>query len=302
MDRLEAMSILLLTVEKGSFSAAARELRIPLPTVSRKVSELEAHLGTPLLIRTTRRLTLTDAGTAYVAAAKRILEEVNEAERMAAGEFITPRGELVLTAPMLFGRLHLLPIVTEFLVTFPEIDVRLVLSDRNLHLIDDHVDMAVRIGALPDSSMIATRVGSMRTVVCASPEFLGTHGYPKTPEDLSDMPCVGFDMLAARSNWVFQGRDAKAAIQIEVRPRLITSTAEAAVWAAVQGVGVTRELHYQCAQGVSDGKLEIVLPAYEPAPLPIHLLHAGRGALPLKMRAFLDFAAPRLRERLDHLS
>ena len=301
MDRLEAMSILLLTVEKGSFSAAARELRIPLPTVSRKVSELEAHLGTPLLIRTTRRLSLTEAGTAYVAAAKRILEEVNEAERMAAGEFITPRGELVLTAPMLFGRLHLLPIVTEFLVTFPEIDVRLVLSDRNLHLIDDHVDMAVRIGALPDSSMIATRVGSMRTVVCASPEFLGTHRYPRTPEDLSDMPCVGFDMLAARSNWVFQGRGAKAAIQV-VRPRLITSTAEAAVWAAMQGVGVTRVLHYQCAQAVSDGKLEIVLPVYEPAPLPIHLLHAGRGALPLKMRAFLDFAAPRLRERLDHLS
>jgi DNA-binding transcriptional LysR family regulator len=153
MDRLEAMSILLLTVEKGSFSAAARELRIPLPTVSRKVSELEAHLGTPLLIRTTRRLSLTEAGTAYVAAAKRILEEVNEAERIAAREFITPRGELVLTAPMLFGRLHLLPIVTEFLVTFPEIDVRLVLSDRNLHLIDDHVDMAVRIGGLPDGSV-----------------------------------------------------------------------------------------------------------------------------------------------------
>jgi DNA-binding transcriptional LysR family regulator len=302
MDRLEAMSILLLTVEKGSFSAAARELRIPLPTVSRKVSELEAHLGTPLLIRTTRRLSLTEAGTAYVAAAKRILEEVNEAERIAAREFITPRGELVLTAPMLFGRLHLLPIVTEFLVTFPEIDVRLVLSDRNLHLIDDHVDMAVRIGGLPDSSMIATRVGSMRTVVCANPEFLGTHGYPKTPEDLSGMPCVSFDMLTARSNWVFQGRGAKTTTQVEVRPRLIASTAEAAVWAAVQGVGVTRVLHYQCAQAISDGMLEIVLPAYEPAPLPIHLLHAGRGTLPLKMRAFLDFAAPRLRERLDRLS
>jgi DNA-binding transcriptional LysR family regulator len=302
MDRLEAMSILLLTVEKGSFSAAARELRIPLPTVSRKVSELEAHLGTPLLLRTTRRLTLTEAGTAYVAASRRILEEVNEAERMAAGEFIEPRGELVLTAPMLFGRLHLLPIVTEFLLAFPEIDVRLVLSDRNLHLIDDHVDMAVRIGALPDSSMIATRVGIMRTVVCASPEILGAYEYPKRPEDLSSMPCVGFDMQAARSNWVFQGRGAKAAIQIEVRPRLITSTAEAAVWAGVQGVGVTRVLHYQCAQAISERKLEIVLSAYEPAPLPIHLLHAGRGALPLKMRAFLDFAAPRLREQLDHLS
>ncbi|WP_246529510.1 LysR substrate-binding domain-containing protein [Microvirga zambiensis] len=274
----------------------------PLPTVSRKVGELEARLGTPLLIRTTRRLSLTEAGTAYVAAVRRILEEVNEAERMAAGEFITPRGELVLTAPVLFGRLHLLPLVTEFLDAYPEIDVRLVLSDRNLHLIDDHVDIAVRISPLPDSSMIATRVGSMRTVVCASPRLLSIHGYPKTPDELAGMPCVGFDMLAARSNWVFQGRGAKAAIQVKVRPRLIISTAEAAVWAAVQGVGVTRVLHYQCAQAVSDGKLEIVLPAYEPAPLPIHLLHAERGTLPLKMRVFLDFAAPRLRERLDHLS
>jgi DNA-binding transcriptional LysR family regulator len=302
MDRLEAMSILLLTVEKGSFSAASRELRIPLPTVSRKVSELEAHLGTPLLLRTTRRLSLTEAGTAYVAAAKRILEEVHEAERIAAGEFIRARGELVLTAPMLFGRLHLLPIVTEFLDTFPEIDVRLVLSDRNLHLTDDHVDMAVRIGSLPDSSMIATRVGSMRTVVCASPRLLGIHGYPKAPDGLASMPCVGFDMLATQSAWVFQGTGTRAITQVAVRPRLITSTAEAAVWAAVQGVGVTQVLHYQCAQAVLDGMLEIILPAYEPAPLPIHLLHAGRGALPLKMRAFLDFAAPRLRERLGHLS
>jgi DNA-binding transcriptional LysR family regulator len=301
MDRLEAMSILLLTVDKGSFSAAARQLRMPLPTVSRKVSELEAHLGVPLLLRTTRRLSLTEAGTAYVAVARRILEEVHDAERIAAGEFMTPRGELVLTAPMLFGRLHLLPVVTEFLDAYPEIDVRLVFSDRNLQLIDDHVDMAVRIGPLPDSSMIATRIGTMRTVVCASPRLIGLHGYPKTPDDLAGMPCVSFDMLAARSSWVFQAGGAKAAIQVPVRPRLVTSTAEAAVWAAVQGVGITRVLHYQCAQAVSDKMLEIILPGFEPAPLPIHLVHAGRAILPLKMRVFLDFASPRIRERLAGL-
>jgi len=301
MDRLEAMSILLLIVDKGSFSAAARALRMPLPTVSRKVGELEAHLGTPLLLRTTRRLSLTEAGMAYLAAARRILEEVHEAERIAAGEFMTPRGELVLTAPMLFGRLHLLPIVTEFLDAYPEIDVRLLFSDRNLHLIDDHVDMAVRIGPLPDSSMIATRIGTMRTVVCASPRLLGSHRYPKTPADLAGMPCVSFDMLAAQSIWVFQGRGAKPAVQVQVRPRLITSTAEAAVWAAMQGVGITRVLHYQCSQAVSDGLLEIILSEFEPTPLPIHLLHAGRAILPLKMRAFLDFASPRLKERLARL-
>jgi DNA-binding transcriptional LysR family regulator len=301
MDRLEAMSILLLTVNKGSFSAAARALRMPLPTVSRKVSELEAYLGTQLLVRTTRKLTLTDAGTAYIASAKRILEDVDEAERMASGEFIKPRGELVLTAPMLFGRLHLLPLVTEFLAAFPDIDIRLLLSDRNLHLIDDHIDMAVRIGPLPDSNLIATRVGSMRTVVCASPTFLTAHGSPKAPDNLSSMPCVSFDMLAAQSSWPFQMKGTREVTHVAVRPRLTTSTAEAAVWAAVQGVGVARVLHYQCAQALSDGALEIILPEFELAPLPIHLAHAGRGALPLKMRSFLDFAAPRLRERLDHL-
>ena len=169
MDRLEAMAILLRVADRGSFSAASRELGVPLPTVSRKVNELERHLGTRLLVRTTRKVALTDAGATYAASARRILEEVDETERVAAGEFQVPRGELILTAPVFFGRLHILPIVTDFLAAFPEIDVRLVLSDRNLHLIADHVDMAVRIGTLPDSRLMATRVGTMRTVVCATP-------------------------------------------------------------------------------------------------------------------------------------
>jgi DNA-binding transcriptional LysR family regulator len=301
MDRLEAMSILLLTVDKGSFSAAARELRMPLPTVSRKVSELESHLGTKLLVRTTRKLALTDAGAAYIAAVRRIVDDVEEAERVAAGEFSTARGELILTAPVLFGRLHLLPVVTDFLAEFPEIDVRLLLSDRNLHLIEDHVDMAVRIGPLPDSSMIATRIGSMRTVVCASPKILADHGTPKTPEDLAMWPCVSFDMLSTMSSWPFRSKGSKEITHVTVRPRLTTSTAEAAVWAAVQGVGATRVLHYQCAQALQDGSLHIILPDFELEPLPIHLMHPGRGALPLKMRAFLDFATPRLRERLGSI-
>jgi DNA-binding transcriptional LysR family regulator len=151
MDRLEAMMILLRVVEKGSFSAASRDLGVPLATVSRKVNELEGHLGTRLLVRTTRKVALTDAGTTYVASARRILDEIDETERIAAGEFHVPRGELILTAPFFFGRLHILPVVTEFLAAYPEINVRLLLSDRNLHLIEDHVDMAVRIGSLPDS-------------------------------------------------------------------------------------------------------------------------------------------------------
>ena len=169
MDRLEAMSMLLLTVEKGSLSAAGRALGVPLPTLSRKISDLETLLGAKMLVRSTRKLTLTDAGEAYVASARRILEQVEDAERIAAGEFVTPKGELVLAAPVLFGRLHVLPIVNAFLASFPEIDIRLLLSDRNVHLVDDRVDMTVRIGSLPDSTMVATKIGAMRTVVCASP-------------------------------------------------------------------------------------------------------------------------------------
>ena len=148
------------------------------------------------MVRTTRKVALTDAGATYVASARRILDEIDETERIAAGEFHVPRGELILTAPVFFGRLHILPVVTEFLAAYPEINVRLLLSDRNLHLVEDHVDMAVRIGPLPDSTMIATRVGSMRTVVCASPKLLAGQGIPKSPEDLAVLPCVNFEFLS----------------------------------------------------------------------------------------------------------
>ena len=295
------MTILLRVVDKGSFSAASGDLGVPLATVSRKVNELESHLGTRLLVRTTRKVALTDAGATYVASARRILEEIDETERFAAGEFHVPRGELILTAPGFFGRLHILPVVTDFLPAYPEINVRLLLSDRNLHLIDDHVDMAARIGPLPDSSMVATRIGSMRTVVCASPKLLAGHGELKKPEDLAALPCVSFDFLSPGSAWAFRLKGAEGSIDVPIRPRLSVSTAEAAVWAAAQGVGVTPVLHYQCADAIRDGSLRIILANFEVEPLPVHLLHAGRGALPSKMRVFLDFAAGRLRERLASL-
>jgi DNA-binding transcriptional LysR family regulator len=301
VDRLEAMTILLRVVDRGSFSAASRDLGVPLATVSRKVNELETHLRTKLLLRTTRKVALTDAGATYVASARRILDEIDEMERIAAGEFHAPRGELILTAPILFGRLHIVPIVTEFLAAYPEINVRVLLSDRNLHMIEDHVDMAVRIGSLPDSTMIATRVGSMRTVVCASPKLLAGQRVPKSPEDLADLPCVNFEFLSPASAWPFRLESTKGTADVPVRPRLSVTTAEAAVWAAAQGLGVTRVLHYQCADAIKDGSLRIILANFEVEPLPVHLLHAGRGALPSKMRVFLDFAAGRLRDRLSSL-
>lgn len=301
MDRIEAMTILLAVVDKGSFSAAGRALGVPLATVSRKVSELEKHLGTKLLVRTTRKVMPTDAGSTYIAAARRIVGEIDEAERIVAGEVRALRGELILTAPVLFGRLHILPIVAEFLRAYPEIDVRLLLSDRNLHLVEDHVDMAVRIGRLPDSTMVATRVGSMRTVVCASPALLAGHGVPETPEDLSRLPCVNFEFLSPASPWAFRSKDGRRAADVPIRPRLSVTMAEAAVWAASEGLGATRVLHYQCADAVRGGALRIILEAFELEPLPVHLLYAGRGTLPSKAQAFLGFAAVRLRKRLGAL-
>ncbi len=299
MDRLEAMSILVAVAETGSFSAAGRKLGAPLPTVSRKVAELEAHLRTRLLVRSTRKLTLTDAGASYLAACRQILEQVGEAERMATGEYSAPRGDLMVTAPIVLGRLHVLPVVNEFLASFPDINVRMMLSDRNVHLIDDHIDMAVRIGALPDSSMIATRVGSVRRVVCGSPRYLAEHGTPRRPADLVDHACVSFDVLASGAAWIFTSPGRRREQSISIRPRLTVNTAEAAVDAAIAGVGMTRVLSYQAARAVADGQLRIVLEELEPEPMPVSLIHAGQGLLPLKVRSFLEFAVPRLRKSLS---
>lgn len=303
MDRLQAMMMLVQVVESGSLSAAGRILRVPVPTLSRKISELEAQLGAKLLVRTTRRLSLTDSGVSYLAAARRILEQVEDAEREAAGEFTTPKGELIVTAPLMFGRLYVLPVITEFLAQYPSISVRLLLGDRNLHLVEDQVDMAVRIGALPDSTLVASRVGSMRTVVCASPLLLARHGEPRSPEDLERLPCVAFDLLTPLHGWRFGGgAGSTSPAEIQVKARLTVTTADAAVDAAIMGVGITRLLQYQAAAAVAEGDLKIVLADYEPTPMPIHLVHAARGQMPLKMRRFIDFAAPRLRERLDALN
>ncbi len=298
MDRFEAMSMLVSVTERGSLSAAARALQVPLATLSRKISDLESLLGARLLIRTTRKLTLTDAGVAYVASARRIIEQVEEAERTAAGEFIVPRGELVVTAPIMFGRLHVLPVVAEFLAAFPEINVRLVLADRNVNLVDDHVDMAVRIGKLPDSSMVATAIGSMRLVTCASPALLAAEGVPLEPADLRRFPCVVVGESLSSPSWRFRDPRSGAALDVVIQPRLAVTTTEAAAEAASLSVGVTRLMHYQAVDAIERGRLRIILEACEPEAAPVNLLHVSRGQMPLKMRRFLDFAAPRLRQAI----
>lgn len=297
MDRLEAMSLLVEAVEGGSLSAAARRFGVPLASVSRKIAELEALLNVRLLLRTTRRIDLTDAGRDYVAASKRILEEVGEAERTAAGEYRAPKGELVVTAPVAFGRLVVLPVVTGFLAAFPEVDVRLVLADGVVNLLEDHVDLAVRVGEPPESGLIAMRLGAIQRVVVGSPAYLERRGVPQDPQQLSRHDCVTFAAFDSPTLWNFAS-GAKA-IAAPVRSRLIVNTAEAAVDAAVAGVGFTRIACYQAAQALRDGSLVAILKAFEFAPSPVNFIHAGgQGRIPLKLRAFLDFAAPRLRARL----
>ncbi|HTR06311.1 MAG TPA: LysR family transcriptional regulator [Paraburkholderia sp.] len=296
MDRLEAMSILIAVVDAGSLSAAARRLDMPLATVSRKVGELESHLKTRLLHRTTRKLSLTESGASYVAACRRVLEEIGEAERAATGEYASPKGELIVTAPVAFGRMHIVPVVADFLAHYPEIDINLVLTDRVVHLMDEHTDVAIRIGELPDSTLVATRVGAVRRVICASPDYLATHGAPEKPEALANHQCVTFEVLASMRAWVFG--NGKSEISVPIRSRLAVNTAEAAIAAATLGVGLIRVLSYQVEDAIRANELRIVLDTFESAPLPVSLVHKGQAPLPLKLRAFLDFMSPRLKARI----
>jgi DNA-binding transcriptional LysR family regulator len=293
MDRIESMSVFVAVASAGSFSGASRQLRMPLPTVSRRVSDLESHLNAKLFVRSTRKLALTDAGQSYLLACQRILEQIAEAERGASGQYNAPQGELVVTAPIVFGRLHVLPVVTEFLGAHPQVDVRLMLADRALNLIDDHLDLAVRIGALPDSSLVATQIGRVRRVVCASPAYLDEHGVPRSPADLSGHACVTFTGAGETDAWRFRTDS-----PVRVHSRLAVNTAESAIEGAIAGVGLTRVLSYQVADAVETGKLVVVLRKFEPEPSPISLIHVQGRRVTAKLRTFLDFATPKLRERL----
>jgi len=296
MDRLDAMQVMLTAVEYGSLSKASRKLGQPLATVSRKVSELESHLKADLLIRSSKGLELTPAGRTYVTSARTLLEQLDEVERAAAGEYTAPKGDLVVTAPTMFGRLHVLPVITAFLTTFPEVSVELMLTDRVAHFLDDHVDVALRIGELPDSSLIALRLGTVRRVTCASPMYLASRAAPAAPQDLADHDVVSFDSVSSLTTWRYWSGGNEVAVHL--RSRLSVSTIDAAIDAGLAGAGVVRALSYQVANYVRNDQLRLLLEAYEPIPRPVHLVHAKQSRLPLKLRAFFDFVAPRLRDRL----
>jgi DNA-binding transcriptional LysR family regulator len=299
MDRLDAMSVLLAVVEEGSLSAASRRLRSPLASVSRKVADLERHLQTQLIVRTSRRIELTDAGRDYIVAAKRILEQVEEAERAAAGEYSAPRGELHITAPEVFGRRHVLPIALGFLAENSEITLRLFLADRQVSMVEEHVDVAVRIGHLEDSGLIATRVGAVRRVICASPAYLARRGVPRTPADLENHDGITFRGFPITPEWRY--RKDGAAFVVEPKTRLAVNATDAAIDAALADLGIIRVLSYQVADELKSGALQAILEEFAPEPLPVSLVYPDGGLLPPKVRAFLNWTTPRLRARLTEL-
>lgn len=296
MDRLESMSVVLAVAEAGSLSSAARRQKMPLATVSRKVSELEEHLRTKLFHRSSRVLVPTDAGRSYIAAAKRILADLAEAERVASGEYTTPRGDLSVTTLVALGRLCLQPILAEFLAAFPEVDVQLNLQDRTLNLLDEHIDVALRVGDLADSGLIAVRAGEIRRVACASPAYLELRGIPKSPDDLSAHDCISYPPLQSPNIWRFKRGQTEYAVP--VRSRFIASSLESAFDAARAGIGVTVAFSYLVAEPLRSGELVALLQDFQPPPQPVNFVYSPNRFMPAKLRAFLDFAVPRLRARL----
>lgn len=293
MDRLQAMKTFVTVVECGGLTPAARKLDVSLSVVSRIVTELETHLDVRLLTRTTRVVRPTATGAAYYENCRRILAEIDDAELAATGSHTAPRGQLAITAPVLFGRRHVMPIVVEYLRRFPEVDANCLFIDRNVNLIDEGIDVGVRIGPLPSSSLQAIPVGHVRRVVCAAPEYLAQHGVPQSPDDLANHTVIQTTGISTLPEWRFMQHGELQPTRLT--PRLATTTNDSAIAAAVSGFGLAGVLSYQIADELRDGRLRIVLEDFERPPLPIHVIHReGRHAMH-KVRAFIDLAVETLR-------
>ena len=293
MDRFHLMSVFVAVAEEQGFAGGARRLGLSPPAVTRAVAALEDRLGVKLLNRTTRHVRATDAGLRYLDSARRILAEADEADEAAAGAHATPRGQLAVTAPVLFGNLFVMPGIVEFLKRHPDVSVSAVFLDRVVSLLEEGLDVGVRIGELPDSTMRAIPVGFVRRVVCASPRYVKRHGEPKRPADLAQHAIVAASPVTPTLEWRFgAGRES---FTTRVRPRLSVTSNDAAVHAALLGFGVTRLLSYQVAAHLAAGRLQRVLAGFEPPPLPIHVLHLEGRQASAKVRGFVDLLVDRLR-------
>ena len=293
MDRFNSMNVFVAVAEEQGFAAAARRLHMSPPAVTRAVAALEERLGVRLLNRTTRYVRTTDAGQRYFNDARRILAEIDAADEAATGVNAEPRGHLAITAPVLFGRMFVMTGIVEYLERYPDTEVSAVFLDRIVNLLEEGVDVAVRIGELPDSSMRALRVGSVRRVLCASPQYLQRHGLPRLPRDLKEHSIIA--SLAGNSTFEWHLETANVVRPLRVHPRLTVTTNDAAIEATLHGFGITRSLSYQVARQVAAGELEIILSECEPAPWPIHIVHREGPYASAKIRTFVDLMAERLR-------
>jgi len=293
MDRFHLMSVYIAVAEEQGFASAARKLGMSPPAVTRAIAALEQRLGVRLLNRTTRHVRTTEAGHRYLEDARRVLAEVDAVDQAVSGINAEPRGHLAITAPVMFGRMFVIPGIVEYLERYPATEISALLLDRDVNLLTEGIDVGVRIGALPDSSMRALRVGSVRQVVCASPGYLRRHGKPERPEDLSAHSLINSSAVSDVPNWMFN--TAQGLRNQRIQPRLVVTSNAAAVEAALADFGLTRLLSYQVAPQLADGKLRVVLEEFEPEPRPIHIVHReGRFASPT-VRSFIDFIAARLR-------
>lgn len=296
MDKLRAMTTFVRIVETGSLTAAADHLGTSPTSVVRSLSALEKALGVRLLNRTTRRMALTDEGRDYFERCRHLLQDVEEAETALLARQVNPAGRLVITAPVMFGRLHVGPAVADFLGEYPEVRIELMLLDRVVDLIDEGIDLAVRIGTLPESSLVAVPLGTTRRIVCASPDYLAAHGQPENPDELQNHRGIRITGSSLEPDWLFQ--DDGRAIRVAMPYILTTNHIDFAIDACEKGVGCGRFLAYQVREQLALGKLVRVLRAYEPTALPVNFAYPHARLLSTRVRAFIDWAAPVLREKL----
>lgn len=293
IDQIHLMQVFVAVGEQGGFAAAARKLRISPAAVTRAIAALETLLGTRLLLRTTRNVRLSDAGRQYFDDARAILASIAQAHEAVSGMNAQPRGLLSVTAPVLFGRIFVMPAIVEYMQRYPQVAVAAHFVDHIVNLVEEGLDVAVRIGHLPDSSLRATRVGRIRRVLCAAPAYLAAHGVPRHPSELLQHTIVAGNTTLPRVEWQFRHGD--EALAVRLAPRLLVTTADAAVQAATAGLGITRLLSYQVADEVQRGALALVLEDFEEAPWPVQVVHREDKLGSSKVRSFIDHAVERLR-------
>ena len=294
MDKLHLMNVFVAVAEEESFAAGARRLNMSPPAVTRCIASLEARLGVKLLDRTTRYVRVTEAGQRYQEDARRIIAEVEEADDAVVGINAEPKGHLTITAPVLFGSMFVTPVIVQYLERYPEMKITALFLDRVVNLIEEGVDVGIRIGELPDSSIKAMKVGAMRRVLCASPAYLKKYGQPQHPKELAHHQTIAASIVSRSLEWKFQEKNSP--LIVRTKPRLVVSTYDAAIESACQNFGITQLMSYQISRQLASGELKIILNKFELPPIPIHIVHREDRHKSARVRTFVDVVSKGLRQ------